>query len=313
MRIKVYTVFISLVLIAFGIDLSAQGFLRSEKQYLNPVIVNPAIAGSEFDPVLNVSASKTWLGITESPSTQMLSTSLRIGNFDFYNPKMFLNKTGLKAYEKIGLGAVVYNHQEGPVSNRGAQLAYAYHIPFRQSRLSLGLAGSFNSYMLDQSGFKPVNPADPGIDYSRESLNAFNANIGVYYYTPDYFAGISALNLFPGPENYNIQATEFSLQGGYIFKDPGKVMLEPSVIINYNEEEEFSFDIYTKMYFMRLNWVAIAYHSYKAFSIQTGLRIRKFYISYSVRAHLSKIVRYNAGTHEIGLGLNIGTRRLEGF
>jgi type IX secretion system PorP/SprF family membrane protein len=313
MRVFFYTVLVSLVLAGSGMDLSAQPFLRSEKQYLNPVIVNPAIAGSEFDPVLNISASKTWLGITGSPSTQMLSTSLRIGNFDFYNPKMFLNKTQLKAYEKIGLGLVVYNNQEGPVSNRGAQMAYAYHVPFMESRLSFGLAGTYNSFILDQSLFKPVNPMDPGISYSKEAIHAFNANIGIYYYTPDYFTGLSALNLFPGPENYNRQVTEFSLQAGYIFKSLENIMLEPSLFLNYNSAEKLSYDLYTKLYFLRLNWVALGYHSYEAFSISTGLKIRRIYICYSVRANLSKIMRYNAGSHEIGLGLNLGTRRLEGF
>jgi type IX secretion system PorP/SprF family membrane protein len=290
-----------------------QSVLIRDESYLNPVIANPAVSGSEFDPMLNVSASKSWLGIPGSPSTQMISTSLRIGNYDFYNPKMFLNKTKLKAYEKIGMGLAIYNQTEGPVANRGAQIAYAYHVPFQKSRLAFGLAGTFNSHILDQSEFRPVIPIDPLIDYTKENINVFNANIGVYYYTADYFAGLSALNLFSNSKYKKENNRIYSLQGGYIFKNIGSLMVEPSAFLKYDAENKLYYNIYSKLYFPRLHWVAIGYHSSRALSFMGALRLRKLYLCYVFKTNLSKIFRYNAGTHQVGLGMNIGTRRLEGF
>ncbi len=171
--------------------------------------------------------------------------------------------------------------------------------------------------MLDQSLFNPVFPNDPLIDYSKESINSFNINVGTYYYNSDFFAGLSVLNLIPVKDsyksNYANENREFWLHGGYIFKEVEGVMIEPSVFINYNNDNNLSYDIFTKLYFFRLNWVALAYHSRNAVSMKTGIRARLFYFTYSYELTLSKIARYNTGTHEIGLGLNIGTRRLEGF
>lgn len=295
----------------------SQTNVNKEKYYLNPVLINPAMSGSEFHPVLNMSVSKRWMGISESPSIQMISTSLRMGNFDFYNPKMFLNKTNLKTYEKVGLGITAYNYIDGPESAKGVQMAYAYHIALRKSRLSFGLSGTYNSNTLNGSLFNPVTPIDPLIDYSKEGINRFNMNFGSLYYTSDYFLGLSVLNLIPSKNIYQLafgdDKRDFWLQGGYIFKDINSFMIEPSVFLNYNEINNLSYDIFAKLYFLRLNWLALGYHSRNAFSIKTGLRTGLLYLAYSFELSLSKIAKYSVGTHEIGIGLNIGTRRLEGF
>jgi hypothetical protein len=101
-----------LILLLFPLiisDLNGQSANIFRNYYLNQQLINPATAGSEFYPVVNLSFTKQWLGFDNSPTMQMIGTSLRMGNFDFYNPKMFLNKTNLKAYEKIGMGLVIYN------------------------------------------------------------------------------------------------------------------------------------------------------------------------------------------------------------
>ncbi|HYW97180.1 MAG TPA: type IX secretion system membrane protein PorP/SprF [Bacteroidales bacterium] len=117
-RILHYFLFLLLSLSA-STGLSAQSENIFRNYYLNQVIINPATSGSEYYSIVNLSFSRQWLGFKNSPSLQMLSTSLRMGNYDFYNPKQFLNKTGFKSNERIGFGAVVYNANEGPFPPEG--------------------------------------------------------------------------------------------------------------------------------------------------------------------------------------------------
>ncbi|HYW97181.1 MAG TPA: type IX secretion system membrane protein PorP/SprF, partial [Bacteroidales bacterium] len=109
-----------------------------------------------------------------------------------------------------------------PFLQRGKKMAYAYHVPFDKSHLSLGISVSFRQNIFDQSVFKPVVTQDPIIDYSRESVFIFNSDIGVLYYRPDFYVGAAALNLFPMERKtywQDISDRQYWFQAGYIFDE----------------------------------------------------------------------------------------------
>ena len=129
--------------------------------YLNPFIINPAVTGTEEYPVAELSYKKQWLGITNAPGTIMISGNLGVGNYDFYNPKGFLNKGPLKIRDRVGLGAAFFTDNNGPLSYTGIILSYAYHVPINNlSRLSFGMSaiGGLNS--LNTSMLKPDQSND---------------------------------------------------------------------------------------------------------------------------------------------------------
>jgi len=130
-----------LLLIRAVIPLSAQHNIIYRNHQIHQVMVNPATAGSAFVPVAVLSFQKQWLGINQSPSTLIASTSLRIGNLDFYDPKMMINNPLIKSKDQIGLGFGIYSDQNGPLASRGLNLAYAYHIRLLGSRSGIWLIG----------------------------------------------------------------------------------------------------------------------------------------------------------------------------
>ncbi|MCK5138028.1 MAG: PorP/SprF family type IX secretion system membrane protein [Bacteroidales bacterium] len=283
---------------------------------LHQVLVNPATAGSEFFPVAALSYQKQWLGISQSPGTIMASTSLRMGNFDFYNPKMFISKSNLKTQERIGLGLGIYSDRNGPVTSRGMNLAYAYHIALSNSRLSFGLSGSAKQSALDGSVWDPITPGDPLLGNGNESYFNFNANVGVYYYGANYFAGFAANHLIPLEnklESGENVKQDYILHGGYLFRSMEDIKIEPSIHFRYLDYEEFEFDLQAKIYFQHIHWVTLAYRSYKALAVMGGLKVRQFYLAYYYEANLSPVIKYSAGTHGLHIGLNLGMRRIEGF
>ena len=82
-----------------------------------------------------------------------------------------------------------------------------------------------------------------------------------------------------------------------------------------NVEDWYYYDLSgeLKAYFKHVNWVALAYRSYKAIALTAGFKIQKIYIAYSYEANLSPVIKYNTGTHGLHIGINLGVRRLEGF
>lgn len=294
----------------------AQNNIIYRHHFLNHVFINPAISGSEFFPVLNLGYNKQWLGISQSPQTMVASTSLRLGNFDFYNPKMFINKTNLRSKERIGMGAGIYYDRNGPLSISGINLAYSYHLPFDQSRLSLGLSVNGEQSMLDETIWKPVNPDDPLLGDTKARIFSFNANFGTYYYSEIFFAGLAINHLIPIKDKTNPGENvkqDLLVNAGYLFLKNENIKIEPSIYIRLLDYKDFEFDIQGKIYLNHVNWISVIYRSYKAIAVMAGFKINKFYLAYSFETNLSPMIKYNAGTHGLNIGMNLGIRRLEGF
>lgn len=102
-----------------GSALHSQHNIIYRNHHLHQVLVNPATAGSEYIPVVALSYRKQWLGMDHSPFQLLASTSLRVGNYDFYNPRMMINRSHFRNRKRIGLGMGIYADQNGPVGTRG--------------------------------------------------------------------------------------------------------------------------------------------------------------------------------------------------
>lgn len=283
---------------------------------LHPYTVNPAITGSEFFPVIVTSFSKQWAVISNSPGTQLISGSFRMGNFDFYNPKMFVNKTQLKAYERVGAGFTLFNDSEGPVSNRGGQLSYAFHIPFQGSRLALGLSANLHQFIVDERNFSPIVSNDPILTYGVENATRFNMNFGVYYYSPLLFTGLSVTDLLPlnnEPELNEPIKQDIHLLAGYRISLSSDIDLEPSGYVSLLDYNHLAYQLNARAYYRYIHWAQIHYRSTRELGLKAGIKISRIYLAYGYEASISRIFRYNLGTHSISLGANIGIRRIEGF
>jgi type IX secretion system PorP/SprF family membrane protein len=298
------------------VTLRAQHNFIYRNNHIHRVMVNPATAGSEFIPVAALSYQKQWLGIQNSPSTLLASTSLRIGNFDFYNPRMMINHSRMRTRERIGLGIGIYADRNGPLAFRGLNLAYAYHIRLSGSSLAFGLSGTMEQTLREGASWDPINSADPLLEPSRDSYYNFNANTGVFISGVQYFAGFAVNHLIP-LENHLKPGTyvkqDYILHGGYVFRVWRTIQLEPSLHFRYLDYTSLEYDIMTKLYIQNVHWIAMTYCSYKALALAAGLKISKFYLAYQFEANLSRMVRYSAGSHTIHLGLNLGMRGLKGF
>ena len=177
------------------ICVKAQDLYYTRKYFINPVLINPAITGAENIPKIIMSYDKQFLGIDHSPETYSVSGQLRIGKYDFYNPRQFINESKFRSLGRVGIGGGIFYDKDGPLSQLMINMAYAYHIPFKnESQLSFGLSGILYNYRLNSSEFIPYHLNDPFLYVDPEKRTTFNTGIGMHYTIKSLFTGISIKN-----------------------------------------------------------------------------------------------------------------------
>jgi len=307
-----------IITILFGsLLLFSQGNSIYTNDYTTPFITNPACTGAEYYPVAKLSVRKQWLGFYGSPTTYLLAGSSRIGNFDFYNPKGLVNTGPVQSKNRIGLGAAVFQDNNGPLINNGGILSYAYHLPVnRKSKLSFGMSMILMNHSIKTS---ILDPHDPNDDYLFDKNNEgfrLNFGFGAYYYSSKYFVGLAANKVLRDMAGVNEEKRNVA---NYFFMDGYKLsledyQLEPSVSVKRIDNKQFIMDIHAKFYFQNVNWVAISYSSIQQVDLEFAINLyRTVYAGYHYAYSISEVSSNNFGSHEIALGINLGLVSVEGI
>jgi type IX secretion system PorP/SprF family membrane protein len=192
----------------------------------SPFVFNPAIAGSKdffsFDLVA---------GTENNSKSQIISINTRLPK----KSQDYISSPGATEFTKIGIGGILFNDMNGVSRNIGVGTTLSYHIQLGKKALSfLSLGTSFKAIYNINSG---------NSDLSIPAKNTFlpNLDVGVYFYNPSFYAGISTTNLLGNPEHpdslgiYSIPVSQqFFFQIGYRFvlNRSLNILLEPSVVVN---------------------------------------------------------------------------------
>jgi type IX secretion system PorP/SprF family membrane protein len=268
---------------------------------------NPAASGFDGSFVTQLSFAKQWVGINGAPTKQILCNSIRLGEEEFYDQSMHVNRPFINLNNRIGLGFTLYNYIEGPLRLTGFMFAYAYHIPIHSARLSFGLSGMLTQYSLSTAEFKPISTDDPAL-YNNTSVILPNINCGTMLYSPEYFMGISANGLLNGNNTLNNrQSNPYLLVcGGYKIKANRFITLEPALFLNKQIKGNMEYSIHGKIYFKQQSWLVLAYHNTHAMDAGLGFVYKQAYqLCYIYTLSTGSIAGYNYGSHQVALRMNI--------
>ncbi len=186
-----------------------------------PILLNPAYAGSKDFTQFSLTSR-----VLKSPDSQVLSFHSRL-----------TRSTG--GFTRFGLGAYAFRDQLPESWNTGIAVAGSYHIPLDRANVHLLSAGAALKAIMNIPG----NAAEAVADSLSNSLNP-NMDLGVYYYGPTAFAGISTTSLLGSWRNDGLTdgseayvPREYHFYGGYKFVLSRKsaVVLEPSLLISVND------------------------------------------------------------------------------
>jgi type IX secretion system PorP/SprF family membrane protein len=290
---------IQLTTIVFLI-LGLNGFAQQDPMYTqyssNPLLVNPAFAGSmDFGHMAGI-FRKQWVGINGSPTTSSISYNAPIKKYNF------------------GVGASLMYDALGPTTQTGLFLDYSYHIRFDQKgTLSLGLKGGFSYYYINYRGLTYNDPDDDINLLENQSLFLPNFGLGAYYYTDKSYIGLSVPKLIRNSLNKNENTLEHLnreewhvfLMAGHIFRLSDNINFKPSFITRYAVGSPLSVELNGTIMLYDKVWLGLMYRVGDTMGGLVRWQINdKLNIGYSYDLSNSALKVFNRGTHEITIGFS---------
>jgi len=321
--------FLLVLLTAFCQLVSAQQDIQFSQYVFNGLSVNPAYAGYKEDIYLNSTYRKQWVNFPGSPETGTLSVD------------GLINPGGSKT---VGLGGQVTWDRLGPQESLSFYGSYAYRIQLNaqdDSRLSFGLGIGINQYSINGDKFNARDPNDLNIPVGKVSSTKPNANFGVYYYNPNFYAGFAVLDLFQsnlydnliiGNESYDFavirKTRHYYLTAGGLFNLSEGVKLKPSFMLKDDFKGPTNLDLNAFLLFGERLYLGASYRTgikiwqknhlqsdlekTDAVSLLTEiLATERFRIGYSYDFTTSKLGNYQNGSHEISLGFLLFSKKRE--
>ncbi len=238
------------------------------KYMFNSLIFNPGYAGSKDYMSVGILHRTQWAGFEGAPTTQTVTLHTPLKN------------------ERVGVGFSLINDEIGPTNSLGANLSYAYRIPVGKNggKFSIGVSGGVENYRADFSQLNLENPDDVFAD----NPNEWNPNfgLGLYYYTRNFYAGVSCPHLIEYellPNQSNTETAIFARNFRHYYFTMGtaipvkgdNIIFKPSILVKnvgfdkqFSSEEAFQdvgapteFDIDLSLLFQQTFWIGASFRS----------------------------------------------------
>ena len=270
----------------------------------NSYVINPAFAGMEDFYQVRTSIRNQWTGITDAPSTTILS---------IYG----------KQEENIGLGGVIFNDQYGHTSRAGGAVSYAYHLAVSEKiKLSLAISGGFTQFKIDKNGWNVANPNDPLTQGDVIVETVPDATFGFNFYSEKWYLGVSVPQLLSS--NLNLLDNNFAetlsgeqtgslsnhmyIMGSYKISANEKWNIEPAFLLKSVGPSPMQWDFGVKTIYDKKLWFGADYRSTGDIGALFGYSINdRYLIGYSYDILNSELSNYSTGSHEFMLAIKLLT------
>lgn len=254
----------------------------------NPLIYNPAFAGSSDGLNIIGIYSTQWYGFDGAPKTQYLSVDTKLPS------------------KKIGLGLSIDNDVIGPVREYNVEGNFSYYINLDQKyKLALGLKTGLNSYRVDINQLNIYEAGEDVYGSNYENYQSLILGSGVNLYSDKFFVGISVPNLltskYYSPDNSTSifkRKPYYYLNSGYKFELKRDVTLTPAILARLTDGAPLS--ILTSL---NLNWyekyiASINFDYTSSIGFLFGVKVfNNLKVGYSYDHSINRFSRYNNGTH----------------
>ncbi len=280
--------------------------------YANPLYINPALAGANVCPKVNLSYRDQW-------------------------PSLGAFKTFTASYDQYfdfisgGIGVLVLNDRQSDVFNK-TYAALMYSLRLRLTNkvyMNLALEASVANRSLDWSGLTFADMIDPrsGFIYSTtqaqipENLSHTFVDFaaGTVVYGENWYGGVAFAHLTQpddGFSSYNRLPLKATVHGGMKFnisRDKrrtnaffGAPIISPNIIYHYQGQfQDLNYGLYLDWSpFIVGAWFrqALSFKNADAFVLMLGVQYEAFKVGYSYDLTVSSLSNVSGGAHELTLG-----------
>ena len=318
MLIKLYRYVLFTLILCNGLFALAQRDYSFQHFYIHEHTLFPAATGVNYYPTLGISYHKQWIGVPSSPGTFYAGLNFRLGKYDFYTPRMFLNTNKYLTRERLGLGFVAIADKNGPLSKTSFISSYAYHLPFSWATISLGIDLSLNQLGIDYSILDPIDINDPNLAADKLKSTFLQSSAGLQLTNEAFFLSFAARDLLKNnklsEQGFISTEPDYYLYSGMTIRVGRNYKLEPSVLAFYEDISSLNWNTYLKLYYQYNNWVSVGYKSSGIVDCMLAVRvIEQFQLGYGYSFFLNNLSRGAYSSHSIILGRNIGLRNIHGI
>ncbi len=268
----------------FVSEIQAQQDPQFSNYMYNPMDINPAYAGTKEGFVMTGLARLQWVGIEDAPRTQA---------FSMHSPVL----------KNMGLGFTAKNDVAGPLKQTMFYWDYSYQIDMgMDARLSFGLKAGFHIVNLDLTSIEAYDQNDPNI-YNLNNRFIPNVGVGLYYYSYNFYMGVSAPRLLeqgmnPQLVGQALLVRHYFFTTGYVIDLDEVVKIKPSFMVKYTENAPPSFDFSANIYYTRVGF-GVSYRYDDAIIGMFQLFVnQQLSIGYSYDYTLSGLRHESSGSHE---------------
>jgi len=293
-----YCIFIFVLLVGGA---RAQQVGMYNHYFFNPVVYNPAFAGSGEDVRATLISRAQWAGFRNAPQLNM-----------------FVLDGPLKE-KKIGLGLLLLSDRRGINRRTGGNVSYSYSLNFsEEARLMLGISAGVINHSIDFSEAVAEDYSDPTLFFSAQQRTVIDGNAGLAFIWKGLEFGVAAPQLFENKINYPDNTgtrTSYAQKRHYMgslkykfnLSEEKGISLAPQALVRIVPNTPFQFDGNLNLEWKDKFWVGATYKSSYAVSANAGLYLhRKFCVGYSYEFITSNIGTYSGLSHELMMSFKFG-------
>lgn len=255
------------------------------------------------------------------------TNELGVINFGFMHRTQWTNAIGApKTYTffahtpitdkfEIGASLITDNIGDGVLKENNMYIDFAYILSLNEKhKLSLGLKAGFTNFSTNFTDFRfPDDNPITGIvtnDVAFDNQNSTNPNfgIGAFYFTDDYYVGISVPNLLNskhiteknGLRSIGGEEIHLFANAGYVFRLSDMIKLKPSALLKAVKGSPLVIDTSLNLLFNNRFEGGLSYRINDSFSAMFNVRAtHNLRIGYAYDYTTTNLSNFNSGTHEV--------------
>lgn len=257
-------------------------------QYLNnPILLNPAYAGSNQQWQTTAGYRTQWSGFDGNPTTLNFSSHLSLVD------------------NKVGLGFIAIQDKIGETKNTEFNLNYSYRIEVKENKyLYFGLSTGMVRYNSDPGLLNLQVKNDPSFTYTNEFQ--FNTGVGVMMKTEQYMIGFSVPKLIPTSINQADATVQVYNQHLYLFgvfthNFNERLMLKPALLFKGVKGAPISIDVNINLVIDQSYTVGLLTRNLNTLGVMAQIKMKQYKLGYvfEMPTNQSEIQKFLS--HEISL------------
>ena len=271
---------------------------------INPILINPSVAGFFDEHQVLFNARAQWTGFPDAPQTYQVQYNGPIGR-------------------TFGVGLGVLSESAASMSRLRAFLNAAFRFDLGDNvRFTVGFSNEFQRMQVDNEVLNDnfYQAGDAVVERAIDGITLYDASLGAFALIKEKtFFGIAFTNMVRAQlDQIGTTQDDASIFKYYIFNAGHKFEiedlnfnLEPSIMIRQMREVPFQVDFNLKAGFLDDQLIAgLSYRTLGVMGVLLGTKISDYFnLYYSYDVSFQRFQKFNSGSHEVTVGLNLKRKK----